>query len=130
MIMLFWDLAPCRLAGRCQRFGETYILSPSSALETYVSPKRWRLHGAKTKNNNFFYKFTSRVTSPVQHLLFIRSNTLYIYWIHTLRKGQVQLLTCLSDDLVPKIITPNLTLFVLFLQLLFWNTSSVFKKKE
>jgi hypothetical protein len=22
MIMMFWDLAPCRSIGRCQRFGE------------------------------------------------------------------------------------------------------------
>jgi hypothetical protein len=26
MIMFFWVLAPCRLVGRCQRFGETCCL--------------------------------------------------------------------------------------------------------
>jgi hypothetical protein len=24
MVMMFWALAPCRLVGRCQRFGVTY----------------------------------------------------------------------------------------------------------
>jgi hypothetical protein len=26
IMMMFWVLAPCRLVGRCQRFGETYCL--------------------------------------------------------------------------------------------------------
>jgi hypothetical protein len=26
MMFFFWVLAPCRLVGRCQRFGETYCL--------------------------------------------------------------------------------------------------------
>jgi hypothetical protein len=26
LMMMFWDLAPCRLDGRCQRFGEIYCL--------------------------------------------------------------------------------------------------------
>jgi hypothetical protein len=28
MMMMFWVLAPCRLVGRSQRFGETYCLHP------------------------------------------------------------------------------------------------------
>jgi hypothetical protein len=50
MMMLFWVLAPCRLVGRCQRFGETYCFHLQS----------WR--GAKTQknsHNNFASLFES-----------------------------------------------------------------------
>jgi hypothetical protein len=34
MMMFFWVSAPCKLVGRCQRFGETYCL--------HLQPWRWR----------------------------------------------------------------------------------------
>jgi hypothetical protein len=48
MTLFFWVLAPCRLVGKCQRFGLMFCLC--------VSPKRWHLptslHGAETQKNN------------------------------------------------------------------------------
>jgi hypothetical protein len=41
-MMFFWVLAPCRLAGRCQRFGETLHLQ-LWRWRQFVSPKRWHL---------------------------------------------------------------------------------------
>jgi hypothetical protein len=45
MLMFFWVVMPCGLAGRDQCFGETY-----------VSPECWylptNLHGITTQNNN------------------------------------------------------------------------------
>jgi hypothetical protein len=43
LVLFLWDLAPCRLVGRCQRFGETYCL--------HLQGWRWSLHGAKTQEN-------------------------------------------------------------------------------
>jgi hypothetical protein len=59
MILFICALAPCRLVGRWQCFGETYCLhivfSPEDEWQ-YVSPNRWHLstslHGAKTQKNN------------------------------------------------------------------------------
>jgi hypothetical protein len=55
MMMLFWVLAPCRIVGRCESFGETYCLHFQGwKWEQYDSPKRHlptSLHGAKTQKN-------------------------------------------------------------------------------
>jgi hypothetical protein len=32
MMMFFWVLAPCRLVGRCQHFGETYCLEDGDSM--------------------------------------------------------------------------------------------------
>jgi hypothetical protein len=40
-MFFFWVLAPCRLVGKCQRFGETYCLHLQPwRWRQYVSPKR------------------------------------------------------------------------------------------
>jgi hypothetical protein len=55
MMMMTWILAPCRLVGRCQRFGEIYCPHLQGWRWQYVSTKRWHIplsqHGAKTQNN-------------------------------------------------------------------------------
>jgi hypothetical protein len=58
MMMFVWVLAPCRLVGRCQRFGEAYCLhlqeTKPERCRQHVSPKRWhlstRFHGPRTQN--------------------------------------------------------------------------------
>jgi hypothetical protein len=53
MMMIFWVLVPCRLVGRCHRFGDTYCLyfSPEDGDSMFF---RWHLptsqHGVKTQN--------------------------------------------------------------------------------
>jgi hypothetical protein len=84
-MLFFWILAPCRLAGRCQHFAETYclhlqgwrnILSPSSGLKMrqYVSPKRWHLptslHGAKTQKNSIIILTAFKISNLTQVELF------------------------------------------------------------
>jgi hypothetical protein len=42
MMLLLWVVTPCRLVGRCQRFGETYCLHLQGCRwRQYVFPKRW-----------------------------------------------------------------------------------------
>jgi hypothetical protein len=55
MMLFFWVLAPCRLVGGRQSFGETYCLHLQPwKCRQYVSPKRWHvpmsLQGTKTPN--------------------------------------------------------------------------------
>jgi hypothetical protein len=55
MMKFFWVLAPCRLNGTCQRFGETYCLHLQGWIWwQYVSPKRWNQptsqHGVTNQN--------------------------------------------------------------------------------
>jgi hypothetical protein len=67
-MFFFWAVTPCRLVGKYQRFGETYVsifraeltsemteATSSLKMAEVLSPERWHLstslHGAKTQNN-------------------------------------------------------------------------------
>jgi hypothetical protein len=72
VLMFFWILAPCRLVGRYQHFGETYYHLKVWRWRQYVSTKRWNLpmsvHGAKTQNN-----IMTQILFPAGIFLFSKS---------------------------------------------------------
>jgi hypothetical protein len=71
IMTMFWVLAPCRLVGRFQRFGDTHSLHHTPIRwRQYVSPKRWHLptslHGAKTQTKiKEFLSFDTSTTTII-----------------------------------------------------------------
>jgi hypothetical protein len=80
LMLFFWVLAPRRLIGRCQRFGETYCFHLQGwrwrqpwRLRQYISPKRWHLptslRGAKTQKNSVIILTAVKISNLTRTIL-------------------------------------------------------------